>query len=81
VNRPDDPTGVARLLSAYRRLCDRHPVPVWLTLLVLIIASIAVLIIESWLRSPYACLPAGVLVAAVLLLHFAPDDDEGDGGS
>jgi hypothetical protein len=71
-----------RLVSAYRALWDWRCGVIGLVLLAVIVASTAGLLVGAIAlspRSPLTLVAAGILIPAVLLLHFAPGDDESDG--
>lgn len=69
------------LAAAYRRLWDRHPGLALLLLLGTVADSLIALLVTAVWAPRWAPLPAVILTAAVLLLHFAPDGDENGGGS
>lgn len=68
-----------RLLTACLRFGNRHPAPVLLTLLAVLCASIAGLLVAVWLHTQLAWIPVGFLDASIVLLHFAPDGCDENG--
>ena len=67
--------------TAYLNLCYRFPAASLLILLAFLCASISGLLVAVWLHTELAWIPVGFLNASVLLLRFAPGDDENGGDS
>lgn len=71
----------ARLLTAYRSLCDRNRALALVALLGLTVDSTLALLVTAFWFPRWAPLPALILIVSGLLLHMAPDGDESDGDS
>jgi hypothetical protein len=72
---------VTGLRTAYLNLCYRFPAASLLILLAFLCASISGLLVAVWLHTELMWIPVGFLVADVLLINFAPGDDENGGDS
>ena len=67
---------LAGIETAYRDLCwGRHPRATVRTLLASLLASIVGLLVAVWFHSPLSWAAAGILIATLLLLYFAPGDE------
>lgn len=64
-----------RILRAYRTAWRRHPAATLAALLAAVLLSIAGVVIDALQAPVWTPLSAVVLVAAVLLLRYAPDGD------
>ena len=65
-----------RLLLAYRAAWERNPTVAFALMLGTLADSIAGVLVTAFWFPRWAPLPAVTLVAAVLLLRFAPDPSE-----